>query len=181
MFTHIGREHVCRRANVSERIPIHEVVERRGENYGNSHLPRVSWIKDSGAIEGSFFGVDESQEGVANTKAEKVSRRWELEKIFFEGRFEMKHFWGLKGTRRCLHGRPIVLREMYIWENQAASAVHAGTCRFIFLSTGFVVGCIRVTTRLNGTRNCAALDSIDREAVFICSISSLLPAQTETR
>lgn len=77
---------------MSERIPIHEVVERRGENYGNSHLPRVSWIKDSRAIEGSFFGVDESQEGVANTKAEKVSRRWELEKIFFEGRFEMKHF-----------------------------------------------------------------------------------------
>lgn len=75
MFTHIGREHVCRRVNVSERIPIHEVVERRGENYGNSHLPRVSWIKDSGTIEGSFFGVNESQEGVANTKAEKAARR----------------------------------------------------------------------------------------------------------
>lgn len=68
---------------MSERIPIHEVVERRGENYGNSHLPRVSWVKDSGAIEGSFFGVNESQEGVANTRAEKAAGRWELEKIRF--------------------------------------------------------------------------------------------------
>lgn len=180
MFTHIAREHVCRRVNVSGRIPIHEVVERRGENYGNSRLPRVSWIKDSRAIEGSFFGVNESQEGVANTRAEKAARRWELEKIFFK----VVSKWSIFENSRTLDDVCTVDRSSYakcifgrikLPPRFTPKRANLSSYRLV------VVGCIRVTTRLNSTRNCAALDSIDRQAVFICSISSLLPAQTETR